>query len=95
MTQITEKLRENIFRSSRRNKVSLVYFGCAAGFFGLYFFLDKNLFTLTMFTGMFLTGISEALPEGRNVLAGVLRITAVIIYLSILAFSFLRPEAVI
>jgi hypothetical protein len=95
MTSLREKFRESIFRSSGRRKVSLVYFTGAALFLGMYFFTDDSVFTLTMFTGMLLTGLSEVLPENRNMLAGVLRIAAIIVYLSILALSFLRPETII
>lgn len=95
MKSLRQKLRGSIFRAPERRKLSLVYFGAAALFLGMHLFMDDSVFTLTIFTGMLLTGLSEALPENRNVLAGVLRIAAILAYLSILALSVLRPETVI
>jgi hypothetical protein len=89
------KIRKVIFRAPERRKVSLVYFAIAALFLWMHLFLDSSLFNLVMSTGMSLTGLSEALPEDRNILAGSLRIAAILIYLSILGLSFLRPEVII
>jgi hypothetical protein len=94
MDLLWEKLRKVIFRAPERRKVSLVYFAIAALFLWMHLFLDSGLFTLVISTGMALTGLSEALPEDRNILAGSLRIAAILIYLSILGLSFMSPEII-
>ncbi|QGA80600.1 hypothetical protein [Candidatus Nanohalobium constans] len=95
MTLLREKLWENIFRPSGRRKVSIVYFMGAALFLWMHLFVDDSLFTLIMFTGMFLTGLSEFIPEKKNLAAGFLRIAAIILYLSIIALTILKPGTII
>jgi hypothetical protein len=87
-----EKVKEIFFESPERRKISLFYFGVAAVFLGLYIFRDGGLFTLSMCSGFILTGLSEFLPEEKNLLAGVLRLTAIAVYTGILVLSFLQPE---
>ena len=92
VVSIREKLMEIIFRSPERRKFSLFYFGGAALFLGMYLFMEDSLFAMTMFSGFLLTGFAEFLPKERNILAGVLRLTAIAVYTTALALSFIQPE---
>jgi uncharacterized membrane protein YjjP (DUF1212 family) len=92
VAQVREKLEEIFFQSPQRRKIGLFNFGVAAVFLSLYIFRDGGLFTLTMFSGFLLTGLSEYLPEERSTLAGILRLTAIAAYTTILVLSFVRPE---
>ena len=94
MVSVREKIVENIFRSTERRKLGLVYFGGAAVFLSMYLFIEDSLFAISMFSGFLLTGAAEFLPEERNVLAGVVRIIAITVYISVLAMTFLQPEAI-
>lgn len=94
MGLVREKLEKIIFRSPERREVSLVYFGGAAVFLGLYISRDSTPFIMMMFSGFLLTGLSEYLPENRSILAGILRLTAIATYTAILALSFTQPELI-
>ncbi len=92
MMSIKDKLTEIFFESPQRRKMGVFYFVGAAGFLSMYTFLNRSLFTLTMFSGFLLTGLSEYLPEERNILSGTLRIAAILVYVSALVLSALEPE---
>ena len=95
MAEIKDKIVEVIFRAPERRNISLFYFGGSILFLGLYFFRKGDLFALTMFSGFVLTGLSESVPEEKNVLAGSLRIAAILVYTTVLVLSMVRPGLII
>lgn len=91
-----EGIKESIFRApSREKSIGTVYFGGAVIFLLLYLFAGRSLFSIVMFSGFLLTGLAEFLPKQRNVLAGYLRITAIIVYISLLIMTFVQSNAII
>jgi hypothetical protein len=50
---------------------------------------------LILIAGMALSGIAESLPEPRRRAAGVLRVTALVVLVSMLVIMFITPELLI
>lgn len=66
-----------------------------SGVYGYYVVLrdfTPGSFLLFMSAGMVLSGIAESLPKARRRTAGILRLTAISVLVSLLVVIFLSPE---
>ena len=81
-------INKRVFNEPEGRPMSLVYFGIAVAFLSMYVWFkwilgsaDPFFFPLIMGVGMALQGIAESRPESRRQTAGVLRLTAMLVYL--------------
>ncbi|MFC4451105.1 hypothetical protein [Halorussus aquaticus] len=90
-------IKKRVFSEPDGRPVSLVYFGLALVLLSQYVYLvwiltseDSSFFLLIMGVGFTLQGIAESRPESQRQTAGVLRLTAILVYLcSLIATVFL------
>ncbi|MFB6122040.1 MAG: hypothetical protein ABEJ78_01095 [Haloferacaceae archaeon] len=91
-------INKRVFSEPDGRPVSIFYFGIAVVFLSMYVYFtwvlgseDAISFPLVMGAGFALQGIAESRPESRRRTAGVLRLTAILVYLSALAATVLTP----
>ncbi|WP_324661726.1 hypothetical protein [Haloarcula sediminis] len=89
---------KRVFSEPDGRPVSLFYSGIAVVFLSMYVYFawvlgseDGVLFPLLMGAGFALQGVAESRPEGRRQTAGVLRLTAILVYLGALVATVLTP----
>ena len=88
---------ETVFGEPSR-RLGLVFLGGAlllAGQQGYYFIVEGAIPfypVLFVIAGMALSGIAESLPKPRRRAAGVLRLTAIAVLVSLLVIGFVTPE---
>ncbi|WP_372479349.1 hypothetical protein ACAH01_12095 [Halomicrobium sp. HM KBTZ05] len=79
-------------------KTLVMFFG-AVLFVGVYAYGalrgSSNTFLLVMAAGFVLSGIAESLPTDRRRTAGVLRVTAILILLALVAVVLFAPDQVL
>ncbi|TQR21898.1 hypothetical protein C9J85_18660 [Haloferax sp. wsp5] len=92
---------QTLFSEPSGRPLGLVFLGGAlllAGQQGYYVIVEgATLFypNLFMIVGMALSGIAESLPKPRRREAGVLRVTALTVLVSLLVITFVAPDLII
>ena len=80
--------------------ISLVWFGslfvylCAFVYFSSVGSVGEFLFIPFLIVGTALSGIADSMPESRRQAAGVLRLTALVVLVSMIVITIVTPELV-
>ncbi|OAQ54748.1 hypothetical protein HTG_04070 [Natrinema mahii] len=92
---------EVVFSEPSGRSAALIQFAGSLAFSGLYVYsriagsADSGRWLLGMVVGSALAGIAESLPKDRRLTAGVLRLAAILVLLSLLAATLFSPEFVV
>jgi len=93
-------IKKLVFNEPAGRPMSLFCFGIAVAFLSLYVFFkwvlgseDLLLLPLVMGVGYVLQGIAESRPESKRQTAGVLRLMAMFVYLSVIVGLVFVPES--
>ncbi|NLV10050.1 hypothetical protein GOC74_08925 [Halomicrobium mukohataei] len=88
-----------LFDEPSGSPMPLIMFSGAVLFVGVYAYGalrgGANSYLLVMAAGSTLSGIAESLPTDRRRIAGVLRITAILILLALVAVVLFAPDQVL
>jgi hypothetical protein len=90
-----------LFNEPQGRPNSLVQFGASLSFFCIFVYFssvgsaEEFLWILFLIVGAALSGIAESLPKAQRRAAGLLRLTAILVLVCVLAIMFLAPEYVI
>ncbi|WP_144904181.1 hypothetical protein [Halobellus captivus] len=94
------RLRDALFSEPSGRPAAAVMFAGSLAFAALYAYnwiVGESAFLggLFMLVGSALSGVAESLPKDQRRVAGVLRITAILVLLSLLAVIVVAPESVV
>lgn len=92
---------EVVFSEPSGRSAALIQFAGSLAFSGLYVYswtagnADSGRWLLGMVVGSALAGVAESLPKDRRLTAGVLRLTAILVLLSLLTATVFGPEFIV
>ncbi|MBB6647465.1 hypothetical protein [Halobellus ruber] len=90
-----------LFNEPRGRPNSLIQFGASLSFLCIFVYVwsvgeaGEVPWVLFLIVGTALSGIAESLPKPRRWAAGLLRLTAILVLVCLLAITFLAPDYII